>query len=213
MQTIHDQLNQIFDDLDFANNAKTKTKVCRTWAKILTKQLRDYAKAHVKTWFGTRLSKFTPFKVIYSRKQNSLIVYGLPPNENVNKAQKYRLIPLGKESSSNNNWFRRVHIDTANDPKGVWITVKNKVPSDSSGAWYTKTSHTQYNRTPDGKYTKSGSRKYPFPAKWKKSSSDSKAHWCYQRDSVTDKLFMQDSDFNEMYENSLRLTLESMNLL
>lgn len=221
MQLKHPQLIGLIRELDFVNNPKTKTKVCRTWAKILTKQLREYAKSHVRLWYSANLNKYTPFKVTYSRKHNSLIVWGLPPNDNVSRAKKYKVIPLGKETtqskSTKYHWtgahYRRVHINTSNNSNGMWITVKNRVPSDAPDMWYTKTSHTQYNSSSDGKYTTSGSHKYPFPVKWKKGSEGSKPQWCYQRYSVADNLFMRDEQFSDMYEKSLRLALAKMNLL
>ena len=213
-------LVSLLNGLDLYHNPKLKTKLGRTWAKILTKLLREYAKRHTRLWYRAKLNRYTPFTVTYSKQRNSLIVWGLPPNENVSNAKKFKLIPLGKETTQTNSdryhWlnphYRRVHIKTDNDPNGLWITVKNQIPSESPDAWYTKTSHTTYSKTSDGHYEKSGSHNYPFPVKWFKEEGISEPQWDYQNYSVADNLFKRDEEFAAMYEKSLAQALDKLGL-
>lgn len=217
---------------------RDRAKFYKVWSGYLTKGLMDYAKAHSRTWYSLKLSPnfHTPFKVRYNPKENSIYVYGEPPNANISKimAQKTtnRSVPWGKTEAQSENphyrWhgahYHRVFIPFSDiekgkrgwigatrkaSSKGIWYTAKTKAPENKF--WFTKKSHMKIEDAGNGHYRRVSStytRSYPYPAAWVEDGYNMHNAW-FDRGhvSVSDHI-MKDERFYDILWGAFEMTKE-----
>lgn len=164
--------------------AKDYRKFYNKWSGELTKELNKFVKANTPNWFNAKFNRVhTPFKIRYNTKEQSLYLWGEPPNSNIDKHVIPKRVKWGKTTKPSKNanyvWhtahYNRVFIPSStvqgstrvyDKSHGFWFTAKKKWSGNDSNVWFTRTSHTDIVATSKG-YRKEGkSRKYPYPAMW-----------------------------------------------
>lgn len=203
---------------------KLTPKMMMSWSKLLTKRFNDYAKMNTRSWFGAGFSrKWTPLNIGYNRHEHALYLWGLAPNENVNKKHGVsKRVPWRKTTKGGSDKYkwhgshyhrvfvRSSEVDTTfefkgaerkNKKGGFWFSAKDKwEPND--GLFFSKRSHYAINANRKRYNADPGvaGRKYPFPALW--NVEDEKVDFVYCVKSVSDKIVSSD-DFFSIIDDTL----------
>lgn len=171
------------DDIGVELFTKNYKAFYKRWSGELTKALNKLAKENTKKWFKAAFNRLhTPFKIRFNAKENTLYIWGEPPNANIDKHTMPKRVAWGKSTkistSDKYQWhnahFHRVFIKSSDvrgstryyaKTGGFWFTAKKKW-SNGKNVWFSKTSHSTVRADKRGYTRLKDGRKYPYPAMW-----------------------------------------------